>query len=214
MEELMKVVIEQPKPKFGEDPKSILCQFFKVGKCKKGDKCKFSHDLNIENKAAKRSLYTDTRDDKKEEENMENWDQETLEKVVAENAKQIKNQSRSKTICKYFLDAIEREVYGWFWKCPNGGNDCPYRHALPEGFIFKTRKQKELEASQKAELSAVDKELLQLEKLEELRAHLPTTGLTPVTPETFAKWKEDRIKKRVYIIIILLIFINIGRRSY
>ena len=41
----------------GVDPKSILCAFFKSGQCKKGDKCKFSHDLNIQRKSEKRNIY-------------------------------------------------------------------------------------------------------------------------------------------------------------
>ncbi len=40
-------------------------------------------------------------------------------------------------ICKYFLDAVENNKYGWFWQCPNGGNNCMYRHALPPGFVLK-----------------------------------------------------------------------------
>ena len=39
------------------DPKSVLCAFFKQGQCYKGDKCKFSHDLTIERKSEKRSVY-------------------------------------------------------------------------------------------------------------------------------------------------------------
>ncbi len=46
----------------GADPKSVLCLFFKQGHCSKGEKCKFSHDLSLENKAEKRSLYVDSRD--------------------------------------------------------------------------------------------------------------------------------------------------------
>lgn len=34
----------------GADPKSVVCMFFKQGTCTKGDKCKLSHDLSIENK--------------------------------------------------------------------------------------------------------------------------------------------------------------------
>jgi len=45
----------------GVDPKSILCEFFKAGVCRRGDKCKFSHDPAIERKAAKIDLYTDLR---------------------------------------------------------------------------------------------------------------------------------------------------------
>ena len=47
----------------GVDPKSILCQFFKQGQCSKGDKCKFSHDLNIARKSEKKNLYADVRED-------------------------------------------------------------------------------------------------------------------------------------------------------
>jgi len=46
----------------GVDPKSVLCAFYKVGQCMKGDKCKFSHDLSIGRKAEKRSIYEDRRD--------------------------------------------------------------------------------------------------------------------------------------------------------
>ena len=46
----------------GTDPKSVLCMYYKQGLCSKGAKCKFSHDLTIERKAEKRSLYDDLRD--------------------------------------------------------------------------------------------------------------------------------------------------------
>lgn len=36
--------------------------YFKQGLCTKGAKCKFSHDLAIERKAEKRSLYDDVRE--------------------------------------------------------------------------------------------------------------------------------------------------------
>lgn len=47
----------------GVDPKSILCEFFKVGQCTKGFKCKFSHDLNVQRKGEKIDIYSDKRDD-------------------------------------------------------------------------------------------------------------------------------------------------------
>ena len=57
--------LKNPKIKIilfaGVDPKSVFCAFFKQGLCKKGDKCKFSHDPSVEGKAAKRNLYADSR---------------------------------------------------------------------------------------------------------------------------------------------------------
>lgn len=72
--------VQNQKIEKGADPKSIVCAFFKQGQCGKGDKCKFSHDLTIERKAEKRSLYFDMRDD--EEDTMENWDEEKLKEVI------------------------------------------------------------------------------------------------------------------------------------
>lgn len=46
-------------------------------------------------------------------------------------------------ICRYFLDALENNKYGWFWECPNGASKCHYRHALPPGFVLKKDKKKE-----------------------------------------------------------------------
>ena len=45
------------------DPKSVVCAYFKQGLCGKGDKCKYSHDITLERKGEKRSLYVDSRDD-------------------------------------------------------------------------------------------------------------------------------------------------------
>lgn len=36
---------------------------------------------------------------------------------------------------------LSQEIYGWFWICPGGGDACKYRHALPPGYVFKTKKQ-------------------------------------------------------------------------
>ncbi len=66
----------------GADPKSVLCAFFKQGTCKKGDKCKFSHDLTIERKAEKRSLYCDMREDGEGQDTMDQWDEEKLNEVI------------------------------------------------------------------------------------------------------------------------------------
>lgn len=72
--------IQSQKIDKGTDPKSVVCAFFKAGQCGKGDKCKFSHDLAVERKVEKRSVYVDMRDD--EEDTMENWNDEKLKAVV------------------------------------------------------------------------------------------------------------------------------------
>ena len=70
------------KSPFGVDPKSILCEFFKQGLCTKGNKCKFSHDPNVGRKVVKKDLYTDSRQEEKENDTMDNWDEEKLRKVI------------------------------------------------------------------------------------------------------------------------------------
>jgi hypothetical protein len=124
--ELFKPVQIQRVP-FGTDPKTILCQFFKKGNCEKGKKCKFSHDLNIERKTEKRSLYTDTREgdveaeeEKKIKDNMVDWDEEKLRQVVT--SKHGNPKTTTDKVCKFFIQAIEEQKYGWFWTCPNGGD--------------------------------------------------------------------------------------------
>ncbi|KAG6530877.1 hypothetical protein ZIOFF_004639 [Zingiber officinale] len=68
------------------DPKSIMCEFYKIGQCQKGFKCKFSHDLNVQRKGEKIDLYSCTTISvmkaRHDLETMEDWDQKTLEKVV------------------------------------------------------------------------------------------------------------------------------------
>jgi hypothetical protein len=60
---------------------------------------------------------------------MEDWSQEELERVVREKHGAEKVSNETKIICKFFLDAVEKKQYGWFWKCPNG-SDCKYRCVL------------------------------------------------------------------------------------
>lgn len=199
---LMRASVKQPKLEAGVDPKSVLCEFFKAGCCDKGDRCKYSHDLTIGRKSAKIDIYTDARDAKKDKEAETNadWDQAKLEEVVRSKhgaeggaGAAAAGPKPTEIVCKYFLDAIERETYGWFWRCPNG-EGCKYRHALPPGYVYKSKKDRELEAAAKAleeEHAATVEELI-----EEERRKLPTTGLTPVTAESFAAWKKRREEKR------------------
>jgi len=46
----------------GVDPKSIVCEFFKKGACRKGKKCKFSHDWSQVRRTEKIDLYADPRE--------------------------------------------------------------------------------------------------------------------------------------------------------
>eukprot|EP01115_Flamella_aegyptia_P002870 TRINITY_DN1425_c0_g1_i5.p1 TRINITY_DN1425_c0_g1~~TRINITY_DN1425_c0_g1_i5.p1 ORF type:complete len:218 (+),score=66.34 TRINITY_DN1425_c0_g1_i5:61-714(+) len=131
---LFKPVVAQPKAPVGVDPKSVVCEFFKKGMCAKGDKCKYSHNLEQNRKVEKIDLYTDRRDieegeaKKPTDDTMESWDQLKLETVVnTKHGSEVKT-SRIKIVCKYFLEAIEQKKYGWFWECPNGGDKCQYMH--------------------------------------------------------------------------------------
>jgi hypothetical protein len=186
--QIYKPVVQQKVP-FGVDPKTVLCAFFKVGQCTKGDKCKFSHDLNVERKSAKINVYADSRDEKDEQEadTMDTWDQDKLEQVVT---KKHGPGIRTTTdiVCKYFLEAIENRKYGWFWECPNGGNTCKYRHALPPGFILKS-------AIKAAEREREEEDQISLEEFLETERY-KIAKITPVTAESFAKWKTDRKRSK------------------
>ena len=56
--------VQAQKVPFGVDPKTVLCAFYKAGHCGKGNKCKFSHDLNVGRKVEKKNLYEDSREEK------------------------------------------------------------------------------------------------------------------------------------------------------
>ena len=56
--------VQVQKVPFGVDPKTILCAFYKAGSCDKGNKCKFSHDVNVGRKVDKKNLYEDDREEK------------------------------------------------------------------------------------------------------------------------------------------------------
>lgn len=176
--------IQAQKVDAGVDPKSIFCAFFKQGLCKKGDKCKFSHDPTVEGKAAKRNVY-DLNDEEDEEENMDEWDEEKLAEVVAKKHGAEKG-TTTDIICKHFIDALENNKYGWFWECP-GGKTCMYKHALPKGFMLKKDKKK----------MEKDREEISIEDLiEKERLALSTGTLTKVTLETFVAWKRKKLKEK------------------
>lgn len=90
-------------------------------------------------------------------------------------------------MCKFFIEAIETQKYGWFWECPNG-EKCQYRHALPPGFVLKSQR-KALDDAAKANT-------ITLEEFLEVERHKLGQNLTPVTPESFAVWKRTRMDKK------------------
>lgn len=181
--DLFKPVLPPQKVPFGTDPKTVLCLHFKAGVCAKGHKCKFSHDPEVERKGLKRDIYTDSRDTEKEADSMETWDQSKLESVVL--SKHGNPKTTTDIVCKYFLEAIDNQKYGWFWECPNGGKACKYRHALPPGFVLKSKKAEE------------DKQQITLEEFLETERHQLGPNLTPVTLDTFNEWKRKRLAKQV-----------------
>jgi len=169
------------KKKIEGDPKEILCEYFKQGKCKKNFRCKFSHDLCIEQKvrqrkaaAAKEAALNKTMDD---------MTQMELQDVIRRKLRKQDNQTD--IVCNYFLDALEARHYGMRWKCPNGPL-CKYRHALPKGWKLK---------DPSATKESIVRESLE-ETLENMRKEFAhRTDLTPVTAETFAAWKLKRAQE-------------------
>ncbi|KAL8284017.1 hypothetical protein RQP46_005130 [Phenoliferia psychrophenolica] len=178
--------IVQTKVPFGVDPKTVLCAFFKAGRCQKGTKCKFSHDLNQERKQTKASIYADARDETKVEDTMDKWNDEKLQEVVG---RKSNSATATDIVCKHFIDSVENGRYGWFWECPDGGDACKYRHALPPGFVLKSQR--------KAEEEAAKKTVITIEEFLEVERHkLDQSKLTPLTKETFAEWKKNRMDRK------------------
>ncbi|OJT11036.1 Translation machinery-associated protein 46 [Trametes pubescens] len=211
--------VQTQKVPFGVDPKTVLCAFYKAGTCEKGTKCKFSHDLNVGRKVEKKNLYEDSREDKATD-TMDKWDEEKLRTVVLSKTGNPRTTTDASTLAsgrkqtwlmQHRTDRLQvlhpsyriREVriylhvfvftltqccrYGWFWECPNG-ESCHYRHALPPGFVLKSQK-KAIEDAAKANV-------ITLEEFLEVERHKLGTNLTPVTPESFAKWKQTRMNKK------------------
>ncbi|TNM99435.1 hypothetical protein fugu_012468 [Takifugu bimaculatus] len=186
LNELFKPVVAAQKVSKGVDPKSVLCAFFKQGQCTKGDKCKFSHDLSVERKCEKRSLYVDERDEELEKDTMDNWDEKKLEEVVnKKHGEAEKKKPKTQIVCKHFLDAIENSKYGWFWVCPGGADTCMYRHALPAGFVLRKDKKKEEK-----------EEEISLEELIENERAALGHNVTRITLETFLAWKKRKKQEK------------------
>jgi len=91
------------------------------------------------------------------------------------------------TSCANFIEAVETQKFGWFWQCPSG-ESCQYRHALPPGFVLKSQR--------KAQEEAEKANMISLEEFLEVERHKLGSNLTPVTRESFAKWKQTRMNKK------------------
>lgn len=94
--------------------------------------------------------------------------------------KNIDIPDRTDIICKNFMEAVENDKYGFFWECPNKGENCEYRHCLPPGMVI--IKEIPLEKAKGDDMTLE-------ERIDEERAALRTDGCTRVTKESFEAWK-------------------------
>ena len=76
-----------------------------------------------------------------------------------------------------------RSRYGWFWECPNGGDKCQYRHALPPGYVLKSEIKEVVDTT----------ELLE-DRIERERRALTTR--TPVTLERLQLWLKNKQERK------------------
>jgi hypothetical protein len=170
--------IKQAEVGEGEEAKNILCEFFKAGCCEKGDNCEFSHDINIQFNQGACDIYTDLREIKK------NMGMESeINKIAEEKEKKRAKVCQSNIVCKFFLDAVMKKVYGWKWECPNG-EDCHYKHYLPKGYILSTKEKAQ-------EDMTIDEYYNLEEQIDEERERIGKSG-TSVNDATFAEWKKKR----------------------
>lgn len=184
----VKVVAEEA----AEDPnKKKMCPFFKAGVCDKGKKCKLSHEMDKDAFGEAANIYIDPRNQNKDEaedkDNINNWDEKKLNEVVNFNSKKYSTNKPTEIVCKHFLDAVDKKIYGWFWVCPNGFN-CIYKHALPQGYILK----RDMDALGGRE---VPKSRIE-DIIDEQIYHMDKKGLTPVTHEKFLEWKKKRMERK------------------
>ncbi|KAJ8403373.1 hypothetical protein AAFF_G00351450 [Aldrovandia affinis] len=119
---------------------------------------------------------------------METWDEKKLEEVInKKHGEAEKKKAKTQIVCRYFLDAIEINKYGWFWVCPGGGDNCMYRHALPAGFVLKKDKKKE----------DMDDEGISMEELIENERSALGPNVTRITLETFLAWKKRKRQEKI-----------------
>ncbi|CRH02864.1 cytoplasmic translation machinery associated protein, putative [Plasmodium relictum] len=174
---------EKEKEKLNQQKLLLNSIYQKTEKVKKINESS-TYDPKKSKEAQKIDIYTDIRDGKneKEDDTIDKWDIHKLTEVINIRHKNI---NKTDIICKYFLSAVENKQYGWFWVCPNGGDNCKYKHCLPQGYILK-----------KQETPENEKEERPLEDIiEEERMKYINNG-TPVTLELFKKWISERTEKK------------------
>lgn len=171
---------EKEKEKLNQQKLLLNAIYQKTEKVKKLNETA-AYDPKKSKETQKIDIYTDVRDAKKENDTIDNWDIHKLNEVINIRHKNI---NKTDIICKYFLSAVENKQYGWFWVCPNGGDNCMYKHCLPAGYVLKK------------EVPEEEKEERPLEEIiEDDRMQFINNG-TPVTLEVFKKWKLERAKKK------------------
>jgi hypothetical protein len=146
-------------------------------------------------RSAKIDLYADPREAElaaaRKQETNAKWDMAKLASVVDAKHGNEKTATTTDIVCKHFLEAVEKQLYGWFWKCPIGGatcqpgmfrhfakvrlvhpgETCKYKHCLPPGFIMKKKK------SHGEDDSSDEEEMTLEEIIEEKRAALTAAGV-------------------------------------
>lgn len=139
--------------------------------------------MAVERRSEKKSIYADVRETEANE-TMEFWDEDKLKEVV-EQKHAAEKKNATTIICKFFLEAVEKSLYGWFWVCPNGGDKCMYRHALPAGYVLKKDKKRDDK-----------KDLISIEELVEKERAALGEHTTRVTLESFLAWKKRKIEEK------------------
>ncbi len=112
------------------------------------------------------------------------WSRDELARVVSEKHALENRNASTHIICRFFLEAVEKKLYGYRWVCPNGGKACAYRHALPHGFQMKSQ----LRALALEALEAGRRDVSVV--IEEARRGLATR--TPITDDVFREWRRGK----------------------
>ena len=67
---------------------------------------------------------------------MEDWDQEQLEQAIRQKHASENNNKPTEIVCKHFLDAVERRLYGWCVRAPLHARAHAATHVKAEGHLL------------------------------------------------------------------------------